>query len=216
MQTWIQQVPLMQRGYHQELMAKVTAMRANATIYPPADRVFYALEITPFDKVQVVLVGQDPYHGVGQANGLAFSVPAGITAPPSLRNIFKEIQTDVYPGSPQKFSNDLTRWAQQGVLLLNASLTVEAQKPASHKDLGWQKLTDQIIERLNLGREHLVFMLWGRHAQAKRDRIDPKRHLVLEAAHPSPLSANHGFFGCKHFSKANAYLAANGGTPIVW
>lgn len=216
MQTWIQQVPLMQRGYHQDLMTKVTAMRASATIYPPADRVFYALEITPFDKVQVVLVGQDPYHGEGQANGLAFSVPAGVAAPPSLRNIFKEIQEDVYPGKPQKFSNDLTRWAQQGVLLLNASLTVEAQKPASHKDLGWQKLTDQIIEQLNLGRDHLVFILWGRHAQAKRDRIDPKRHLVLEAAHPSPLSANQGFFGCKHFSKANTYLAANGGAPIVW
>lgn len=216
MQTWQETIPLMQTGYHLEMLAKVDARRTQTTIYPPRDRTFYALETLPFDQVQVVIVGQDPYHGPGQANGMAFSVPQGVKAPPSLLNIFKEIEEDVYGGQPQNFSPDLTRWAAQGVLLLNAALTVEAGKAASHKDLGWHALTDQIIAELSRNREHLVFILWGRHAQSKRPLIDAGRHLVLESAHPSPLSAHSGFFGCKHFSKTNAYLAEHGGTPIQW
>jgi len=216
MQTWQETIPLMQTGYHLEMLAKVDARRTQTTIYPPRDRTFYALETLPFDRVQVVIVGQDPYHGPGQANGMAFSVPQGVKAPPSLLNIFKEIEDDVYGGQPQRFSPDLTRWAAQGVLLLNAALTVEAGKAASHKDLGWHTLTDQIIAELSRKREHLVFILWGRHAQSKRPLIDSNRHLILESAHPSPLSASQGFFGCRHFSKANAYLAPHGGTPIQW
>lgn len=216
MQTWQETIPLMQTGYHLEMLAKVDARRTQTTIYPPRDRTFYALETLPFDQVQVVIVGQDPYHGPGQANGMAFSVPQGVKAPPSLLNIFKEIEEDVYGGQPQNFSPDLTRWAAQGVLLLNAALTVEAGKAASHKDLGWHALTDQIIAELSRNRAHLVFILWGRHAQSKRPLIDAGRHLVLESAHPSPLSAYSGFFGCKHFSKTNAYLAEHGGTPIQW
>ena len=217
MQSWQTEIPLMMRGYHTELVTKVDAMREHSTLYPPPDRVFYALQLVPFNKVQVVIVGQDPYHGEGQANGLAFSVPEGIRTPPSLRNIFKEIQNDVYDGQPlPNASPDLARWAEQGVLLLNASLTVEAGKAASHRALGWQALTDQIIEQLSQKRSNLVFLLWGRHAQAKRDLIAPDRHQILEAAHPSPLSARHGFFGCRHFSKTNAYLEKHGGTPIRW
>ena len=214
--TWQQRVPLMAEGYHRELVAKVDALRQIATIYPPPERVFYALAATSFDAVQVVIVGQDPYHGPGQADGMAFSVPDGVKAPPSLRNIFKEIQRDVYDDLPQAFSTDLTRWARQGVLLLNAALTVEARKAASHKNLGWHALTDQIIAQLSAEREHLVFLLWGSHAQSKRPLIDAVRHLILEALHPSPLSAYRGFFGCGHFSQANAYLAEHGGTPIIW
>ncbi len=216
MKTWTQTVPLLQAGYHQEMLAKVDQIRQTKTVYPPRDRVFYALEKTPFLEVQVVLVGQDPYHGPGQAHGLAFSVPEGVKTPPSLRNVFKEIQQDVYGGQPQDFSADLSRWAEQGVLLLNASLTVEAGQAGSHKKLGWVRLTDQIIETLSQKRDHLVFMLWGRHAQSKKPLIDADKHLVLECAHPSPLSARRGFFGCRHFSQANAYLASHGGRPIAW
>ena len=215
-QTWLDAVPLLREGYHESLLARVEALRVAATIYPPREQVFRALELTSFDAVRVVLLGQDPYHGPGQAHGLAFSVPEGCKTPPSLRNIFKEIAADVYGGDAPPFSTDLTRWAEQGVLLLNATLTVEAGKAGSHQALGWQALTDQIVETLSRAREGLVFILWGRHAQAKRALIDPARHLLLEAAHPSPLSAHQGFFGCRHFSQANAYLAARGTTPIRW
>jgi uracil-DNA glycosylase len=172
--------------------------------------------MTPFTAVKVVLLGQDPYHGPGQAQGLAFSVPEEVKAPPSLRNIFKEIEADVYGGESQEFSTDLTRWAKQGVLLLNTILTVEAKKAGSHKNLGWQPLTDQIVEQLSLKREHLVFMLWGAQAKAKRDLVAQDNHLILEAAHPSPFAAHHGFFGSHHFSQANDYLTVHGLTPIVW
>ena len=216
LETWETRVPLMTAGYHRDLVAKVDTLRKTATIYPAPECVFYALRVTPFDAVRVIIVGQDPYHGPGQADGMAFSVPEDVKAPPSLRNIFKEVQRDVYDGQPRPFTNDLTRWARQGVLLLNASLTVEAHKAASHKDLGWHVLTDQIIAQLSVEREHLVFMLWGSHAQSKRPLIDAERHLILEAPHPSPLSAYRGFFGCGHFSQANAYLVAHGREPIVW
>jgi uracil-DNA glycosylase len=206
----------MAEGYHRDLREKVNAMRETKTIYPPPGRVLYALAVTPFDVVRVVIVGQDPYHGPGQANGLAFSVPEDVKAPPSLRNIFKEVRRDVYDGEQKAFSPDLTRWAEQGVLLLNVSLTVEAGKAGSHSALGWRRLTDQIIAQLSAEREHLVFMLWGNHAQSKRELIDDDRHLILEAAHPSPLSAQRGFFGCGHFSQANAYLVAHGSAPVVW
>ncbi len=206
----------MAAGYHRDLVAKANALRQTTTIYPASERVFYALRVTPFEAVRVVIVGQDPYHGPGQADGMAFSVPEDVKAPPSLRNIFKEVQRDVYDGQPQPFTNDLTRWAGQGMLLLNASLTVEAHKAASHKDLGWHALTDQIIAQLSANREHLVFLLWGSHAQSKTPLIDAARHLILEAPHPSPLSAHRGFFGCGHFSQANADLVAHGSAPIVW
>ncbi len=224
METWLQNIPLMRAGYHKEMLRKVAHIREEKTVYPPQDKVLYALKVTPFDDVQAVILGQDPYHGEGQAMGLAFSVPEEVPAPPSLRNIFKEIQnsfmegllTEVIPPSSPAFSTDLSRWAKQGVLLLNAILTVEAGQAASHKDLGWQRLSDAIIAQLSARREHLVFMLWGRKAQAKKSLIDPERHLILEAPHPSPLSAHRGFFGCGHFSTANAYLREHGGTPITW
>ncbi len=214
--TWSSSVPLMQRGYHCELLRCVNALRENHVIYPPRGRVLYALEATPVDAVKVVIVGQDPYHGEGQADGLAFSVPEEVPAPPSLRNIFKEIADDVYAGAPPAFSTDLTRWAQQGVLLLNASLTVEAGSAGSHSELGWSALTDAIIAQLSTDRDHLVFMLWGRFARSKRSLIDAHHHLILAAPHPSPLSAYRGFFGCRHFSKANAYLARYGRDEIEW
>jgi uracil-DNA glycosylase len=216
METWLQNIPLMQEGYHEELLERVKLIREGKTVYPPQDKVLYALEVTPFDDVQAVILGQDPYHGEGQAMGLAFSVPEEVPAPPSLRNIFKEVTQDVYNGEERDFSTDLTRWAKQGVLLLNALLTVEAGQAASHKDLGWQKLSDEIIAQLSAQRDHLVFMLWGKKAQAKKSLIDPERHLILEAPHPSPLSAHRGFFGCRHFSKANAYLREHGAHPITW
>ncbi len=215
-QTWLDAIPLLREGYHETLLARVEALRTTSIIYPPREQVFRALALTPFDAVRVVLLGQDPYHGPGQAHGLAFSVPEGCKMPPSLRNIFKEITADVYGGDAPSFSTDLTRWAEQGVLLLNATLTVEAGKAGSHQKLGWQALTDQIVETLSRERAGLVFILWGRHAQAKRALIDPARHLILETVHPSPLSAHQGFFGCRHFSQANAYLAARGATPIRW
>jgi uracil-DNA glycosylase len=215
-ESWSQNVPLIRDGVHLSLHAAVNRLRQQTTVYPPADKVFYALEMTPFAKVKVVIVGQDPYHGPEQAHGLAFSVPEGIAAPPSLRNIFKEITEDVYPGNPPAFSTDLTRWATQGVLLLNASLSVEADKAGSHANLGWQQLTDQILIELSNRREYLVFLLWGRHAQRKGSLLDVNRHCILQAPHPSPLSAYRGFFGCRHFSRTNQYLSTHGLKPIVW
>jgi uracil-DNA glycosylase len=203
-------------GYHNDLLAQVSARREAETIYPPEGRVLAALEMTPFDAVKVVIVGQDPYHGEGQADGLAFSVPAPVKAPPSLRNIFKEVARDVYDGEMPDASTDLSRWARQGVLLLNASLTVRAGQAGSHRNLGWARLTDQIIAQLSDRHDHRVFMLWGNFAKAKAALIDAAGHLILEAPHPSPLSAYRGFFGCGHFSKANDYLRAHGKTPIIW
>lgn len=214
---WLAAVPLLQAGAHQTLIAKVDQLRQQQTIFPPPGQLFTALELTPFPAVKVVLLGQDPYHGPGQAHGLAFSVPEGVKAPPSLRNIFKEVSADVYGGSdPPDFSTDLSRWAKQGVLLLNTVLTVEAGRAGSHRSLGWQALTDQIVTQLSQQREHLVFMLWGSQAQAKRPLLDPTPHLILDAAHPSPLSAHRGFFGCRHFSQVNRYLADHGLKPIRW
>ncbi len=215
-ESWRQHIPLIRDGYHEQLLTEVDALRTGTTIYPPSNRVFFALEATPFSQVKVVIVGQDPYHGPGQAHGLAFSVPEGVKAPPSLRNIFKEIDSDIYAGAAPHFSSDLTRWAKQGVLLLNASLTVEADKAGSHQKIGWQRLTDQILLTLSLEREQQVFMLWGRHAQLKKDLLDGQRHCILEAPHPSPLSAYRGFLGCGHFSKANHYLVEHQQTPVTW
>ncbi len=182
-------------------------------IYPPNKKIFNCLEITPLHSVKLVILGQDPYHGIGQANGLAFSVEKGMTLPPSLQNIFKEIKSDLRLEPPK--NGDLTFWANQGVLLLNSVLTVGKGNPGSHAGQGWEIFTDKIIEVLN-DKENLVFMLWGSYAQKKGSNIDHKIHKVLKAPHPSPLSAHRGFFGCKHFSKANAYLEKKGKLPIKW
>ncbi len=185
-----------------------------AACYPPGKLIFNAFNLCPFDKVKVVIIGQDPYHGPGQAHGLCFSVNDGVPFPPSLQNIFKEIHDDL--GTPMPSSGNLTRWAEQGVLLLNATLTVRARQAGSHQRHGWEEFTDAAIRALAEGREHLVFILWGAYAQKKGAFIDRSRHLVLASAHPSPLSAFHGFFGNRHFSQANAYLERYGATPIKW
>ncbi len=182
--------------------------------FPPAKLIFNAFDSCPFDRVRVVIIGQDPYHDVGQAQGLCFSVPTGIPIPPSLQNIYKELQHDV--GITYPMSGDLHRWAEQGVLLLNATLTVVAHHPGSHQNKGWEELTDAAIQALNEQREHLVFMLWGSYAKRKGQIINSRKHLVLTAPHPSPLSAYSGFFGCGHFSKANEYLVRHGQQPINW
>ena len=188
--------------------------RAGKVVYPPGPQIFAALDATPFDSVKVVILGQDPYHGPNQAHGLCFSVSPGVPPPPSLENIFAELHRDL--GLPKPDHGCLTPWAQQGVLLLNAVLTVEQGIAASHQGRGWEAFTDAIVAKLNEGREHLVFMLWGSHAQAKGAHVDTKRHLVLKAPHPSPLSAHRGFVGCAHFSRANRYLALHGIEPIDW
>lgn len=182
--------------------------------FPPAGQIFRAFDLCPFDKVRVVIIGQDPYHDVNQAHGLCFSVQDGIPAPPSLVNIYKELNRDL--GKPIPSSGNLTHWAEQGVLLLNATLTVEAHKAGSHQGKGWEELTDAAIQALNLKREKIVFMLWGSYAQRKGAIADPARNLILKSVHPSPLSAYRGFFGCKHFSQANAYLQSKGKQPIEW
>ncbi|AXQ22661.1 uracil-DNA glycosylase [Acinetobacter wuhouensis] len=188
---------------------------ANKTIYPPSSLIFNALDTTPLNHVKVVILGQDPYHGPDQAHGLSFSVQRGLALPPSLRNIFHELNTDL--GVPVSRHGDLTKWAQQGVLLLNSVLTVEAGQPTSHQKRGWEDFTDYVIDVLNERKEHIVFILWGAYAQKKGQRIDQTKHLVLKAAHPSPLAANRGgFFGCKVFSKTNNYLKQNGIEPIDW
>ncbi|MCM5528057.1 uracil-DNA glycosylase [Parasegetibacter sp. NRK P23] len=187
---------------------------AGKTIYPPGKFIFHAFDKTSFDNVKVVILGQDPYHGPGQAHGLSFSVPPGIKPPPSLVNIFKELHADI--GMPIPSHGTLEKWAEQGVLLLNAVLTVRANEPASHSKSGWMEFTDAVIKTISEKKKHVVFMLWGRFAHEKQVLIDETKHLLLKAAHPSPFSADKGFFGCKHFSKANAYLAANGLEPIDW
>lgn len=187
---------------------------AGKTIFPPGPLIFNAFNHTPFDKVRVVIIGQDPYHGPGQAHGLSFSVPAGVAPPPSLMNIFKEIEADL--GVRMSGSGDLTPWADQGVLLLNATLTVQMANAGSHQNRGWEQFTDAAIAALNAQRTGLVFVLWGSYAQKKGAMIDPNKHLVLKSVHPSPLSAHRGFFGNHQFSKINAYLAAQGQAPINW
>jgi uracil-DNA glycosylase len=200
--------------YFRNLTDFVRNAYQTATVFPPAGRIFAAFDACPFDKVKVVILGQDPYHDVGQANGLCFSVADGIQMPPSLVNIFKEINADT--GRPIPQSGDLTRWAEQGVLLLNSTLTVEAHHAGSHQGHGWEQFTDAVIDRLSKEREGLVFMLWGSYAIRKGALINRMRHLVLTSPHPSPLSAYRGFFGNHHFSQANAYLVQQGLTPIEW
>jgi uracil-DNA glycosylase len=196
----------------QAFLQQQTATKQN--IYPERDDIFNALNITPFENVKVVILGQDPYHGPGQAHGLAFSVPNGIKLPPSLVNIYKEIESEFDVKMPRE--GDLSGWARQGVLLLNATLTVQAAQAGSHQKRGWEEFTDAIIRALNDHSDHIAFMLWGAYAQKKGIFIDRKKHLVLEAPHPSPLSAHRGFLGCGHFKKANAYLVENGRKAIEW
>ncbi|HEV3221563.1 MAG TPA: uracil-DNA glycosylase [Puia sp.] len=183
-------------------------------IYPPGSQIFNAFEMSPFKKTKLVLLGQDPYHGPGQAHGLSFSVPDGIRPPPSLLNIFKELNTDIGLAIPR--TGNLSAWARQGVLLLNAYLTVESKTPMSHSQIGWGEFTDNVIQKLSDLKQNLVFLLWGKFAQEKQDLIDETKHLVLKAAHPSPYSADKGFFGCRHFSKSNEYFMKNGFDPIDW
>ncbi len=188
-------------------------LNKNKMVYPPPGDLFRAFKETPFDKVKVVILGQDPYHNKGQAHGLCFSVPKGMQAPPSLQNIFKEIESDT--GSTNT-SADLTRWAQQGVFLLNTVLSVLKNQPTSHAGIGWEEFTDHIIKTVSDKRENVVFILWGAYAQSKAKLINQNKHLILKAPHPSPLSAHRGFFGCKHFSKANTYLKSTSNVEITW
>lgn len=204
-----------EQAYFRELTDFVKKEYRSGTIYPAPKNIFKAFDLCPFDQVKVVILGQDPYHGAGQANGLCFAVNNGVATPPSLQNIFKEIESDL--GKPLVHtSGDLSRWAEQGVLLLNATLTVRARTAGSHQEKGWERFTDAVIRALSEEREGLVFMLWGNYARAKGAHIDRSKHLVLEAPHPSPFSAASGFFGCKHFSKANAYLVEHGEEPVNW
>lgn len=207
--------PLFRQEYMKRLSAFVQEERRRYEVYPPQELVFNAFRLTPFSEVKVVILGQDPYHNVGQAHGLSFSVPEGIAFPPSLKNIFAELSTDI-EGFQIPSSGDLTKWAKQGVLLLNATLTVRAHQAASHQKQGWERFTDEIIAKVSSELEHVVFLLWGSYAQQKAALIDASKHLVLKAVHPSPLSVYRGFFGCRHFSKANAYLQAHGKQPIDW
>jgi uracil-DNA glycosylase len=185
------------------------------TIYPPKPLIFNAFLQTPFSKVRVVLLGQDPYHGAGQAHGLAFSVQDHVNFPPSLKNIFKELESDI-PGIKKPANGNLTHWASQGILLLNTTLTVEEGKPSSQQKQGWEIFTDHVISKLSAEKENLVFLLWGKHAQSKKILIDTRKHVILEAAHPSPFSAHNGFLGCRHFSKTNQILIEKGQKPIEW
>lgn len=200
--------------YFAQLVAFVRQEYQQGRVYPPGRLIFNAFDQCPFDRVKVVIIGQDPYHEPGQAQGLCFSVPDGVTIPPSLVNIYKEIEDDLGVKCPR--SGDLTRWAQQGVLLLNATLTVREHQAGSHQRRGWEQFTDAVIATLNRERSGLVFLLWGSYAQSKRMLIDASRHLVLQSPHPSPLSAHRGFFGNHHFSQANAWLQAHGQQPIAW
>jgi len=202
------------KPYFTELADFVRNEYENEVVYPPPKFMFQAFELCPFDKVKVVILGQDPYHGPKQANGLCFSVNPKISIPPSLQNIYKEIQNDLAVGQPS--NGDLTRWAEQGVLLLNATLTVRANTPGSHQHRGWEEFTDAVVRALSDKKENLVFLLWGKYAQEKGAKIDKEKHLVLIAAHPSPFSAYHGFFGCRHFSRVNKYLGDHGIKEIEW
>lgn len=197
-----------------ELSNKIKREYLTKIIYPKPNSIFNAFNLCPFDRVSVVILGQDPYHNRGQAHGLSFSVPEKVAPPPSLINIFKEIKSDIGEETPA--NGDLTRWAKQGVLLLNAILTVVANSPASHRNMGWENFTDYVIKTISDEKEGVVFMLWGNFAREKKHLIDTKKHLVLEAMHPSPFSADKGFFGCKHFSRANEYLLRHNKPPIKW
>ncbi|HOC40557.1 MAG TPA: uracil-DNA glycosylase [Bacteroidales bacterium] len=203
-----------QQPYFLEIKKFLLEDKKKYRVFPPGQLIFNAFNLTPFDKVKIVIIGQDPYHGYGQAHGLCFSVPKGVVKPPSLQNIFKELKEDLNINPPEH--GDLTGWAKQGVFLLNAILTVRENTPESHRNIGWEKFTNAAIENLSDKKEHLVFMLWGSYAQEKEKLIDNTKHLILKAAHPSPFSANRGFFGCHHFSKANQYLIANNIDPIKW
>ncbi len=204
-----------EKPYMHELRRFLLSEQQTSTVFPPNQLIFNAFEHTPFDQTKVVILGQDPYHNVGQAHGLSFSVPRGIAIPPSLRNMYKELAADI-PGFAIPSHGDLSAWADQGVLLLNATLTVRAHTPASHQGKGWETFTNQAIAALSAQRSGIVFMLWGRFAKQKAALIDGNKHLILTAAHPSPLSAYNGFYGCKHFSAANQYLAQQGREPINW
>jgi len=204
-----------EKPYFFELKSFLLQEKQNKeVIFPAGTKIFAALDQTSFNKVKVVILGQDPYHGAGQANGLCFSVNKGITVPPSLKNIFKELHSDIGIDLPR--NGDLGPWASQGVLLLNSVLTVRANQPASHQNKGWENFTDTIIKILSERKEHLVFMLWGLFARSKKNLIDTSSHYILEASHPSPFSAHSGFLGCKHFSKANDYLVKNNIEPVNW
>ena len=204
-----------EKPYFAQLTDFVRQEYSTTACYPPGSLVFNAFNLCPFDAVKVVIIGQDPYHGPGQAHGLSFSVCDGVPFPPSLQNIFKEIQQDM--GTPIPITGNLTRWAEQGVLLLNATLTVREHQPGSHQRHGWEQFTDAAIKALNAHRDNLVFILWGGYARSKASLIDASRHLVLQSAHPSPMSANKGgWFGNHHFSRANAYLVEHGQEPINW
>jgi uracil-DNA glycosylase len=200
--------------YFKKLREFVKEEYKHAIIYPPPKSIFRAFELCPFDKVEVVILGQDPYHGPGQANGLCFAVRQGVALPPSLQNIFKELESDI--GPLKNRSRDLERWAKQGVLLLNATLTVRARTAGSHQGKGWEEFTDAVIRKLSEERENLVFILWGNYAKAKGAHIDRTKHLVIESAHPSPFSAANGFFGSKPFSKTNEYLVAHNRRSVNW
>jgi uracil-DNA glycosylase len=204
-----------EKAYFEKLTEFVKHEYKTGAVYPPPKNIFRAFDLAPFEKVEVVILGQDPYHGPRQANGLCFAVEKGVPLPPSLQNIFKEIEKEF--GEPAHTKDgDLSRWATQGVLLLNATLTVRAHTAGSHQMKGWEEFTDAVIKTLSQEREHLVFMLWGNYARAKGAHIDRSKHLVLESAHPSPFSASNGFFGNNHFKKANEYLVAYGKKPIDW
>lgn len=203
------------KSYFQQIVTFLKIEKSQGkTIYPPGSLIFNAFNQTPFSKVKVVILGQDPYHGFGQAHGLSFSVPDGIKPPPSLINIFKELHKDI--GMPIPTSGNLTKWALQGVLLLNSVLTVRANEPASHAKLGWTNFTDEVISKISKQKEGVIFLLWGKYAQEKQQLIDETKHHVLKAAHPSPFSADKGFFGCRHFSKTNQFLMLSGKDPIDW
>ena len=203
-----------ERPYFAELVEFVREEYGSRQIFPRGSNIFRAFDKCPFDKLKVVIIGQDPYHGEGQANGLCFSVNDGVQFPPSLRNIFQEVESDT--GAPIPASGNLDRWAEQGVLLLNAVLTVRAHEAASHAGRGWEQFTDAVVRAIAARREGVVYMLWGSYAQRKGAIADPTRNCILKAVHPSPLSAYRGFFGCRHFSQANAYLTSRGEKPIVW
>ena len=204
-----------EKAYFQHIITFLRAEKASGKIiYPPGSLIFNAFKQTPFDKVKVVLLGQDPYHNRGQAHGLSFSVPDGVPKPPSLVNIFKELKNDLGIEIPK--NGNLEKWARQGVLLLNASLTVRENEPGSHARIGWLQFTDDVIKKISEEKEGIIFLLWGKFAQEKQSLIDETKHFVLKAAHPSPYSANNGFFGCKHFSKTNELLMKQNKTPIDW
>ncbi len=207
--------PLFATSQMQGLSAFVQAERQQHLVFPPTDLVFNAFKLTPLSDVKVVILGQDPYHNDGQAQGLSFSVPAGMAIPPSLRNIYSELKSDI-AGFDVPTHGDLTKWAQQGVLLLNATLTVRAHTAASHQKKGWEAFTDAVIAAISKEKEHVVFLLWGSYAIKKSGLIDANKHLILTAVHPSPLSVYRGFYGCKHFSQTNSYLQAHGLKPIDW